>query len=181
MADEEKIRKDIAAIKQRSDFVIVYLHAGVEYSRDITEQQVELFHTVADAGADVVLGSHPHVVQRSELYHTGGREVLINYSMGNFLSNQNDKYTDIGAMTKLRIRKQNGATTLADFEIMPTYRVRFRDTDGKTKRRIILASDIDGYNYISDKDRQYIREVRYEVTKLLNEDEDKYFNVKEAY
>lgn len=180
MADEEQIRKDIASIKQSVDFVIVYLHAGVEYSRDITEQQTKLFHAVADAGADVVLGSHPHVVQRSELYHTGGKDVLINYSMGNFLSNQNDRYTDIGSMTRLIIKKQNGITSLANFEILPTYRIRFRDVDGQTKRRIILASEIDEYKYISDRDKQYIREVKYEVTKLLNEDEVEYFNIREA-
>lgn len=181
MADEEQIGKDIAAIKQKSDFVIVYLHAGIEYARDINEQQIKLFHTVADAGADVILGSHPHVVQRSEVYHTGGRDVFIDYSMGNFLSNQNDKYTDIGAMAKLKLKKQNGTTTLADFQILPTYRIRFVDTDGKTKRRIILASDIDGYKYVNDRDKQYIREVKYEVTKLLNEDEAEYFNTREIY
>lgn len=171
MADEEQIKKDIAAIRQNADFIIVYLHAGVEYSRDISEQQSRLFHSVADMGADAVLGSHPHVAQRSELYYTRGKNVLINYSMGNFLSNQNDKFTDIGAMTRLTLKKQDGITTMSDFDIMPTYRVRFVDTDGRTKRRIILASDIDGYKYISDRDKQYIREVKYEVTKLMNEDQ----------
>jgi hypothetical protein len=90
--------------------------------------------------------------------------------MGNFLSNQNDKYTDIGTMTKLIIRKQEEKTTLSDFDIMTTYRLRFRDTDGKTKRRIILASDIEDYSHINEREKQYIREVRYEVTKLLKED-----------
>lgn len=179
MADEGQIKKDIDAIKDNCDFVIVYMHTGVEYARDVSEEQTRLFRAVADMGADCVLGSHPHVAQRSELYDTRGKKVLINYSMGNFLSNQNDKYTDVGTMTKLIIKKQSGATYLANFEIIPTYRLRFIDTDGKTKRRIILASDIDGYNHISERERQYIREVKYEVTKLLNEDEAEYFNLRD--
>jgi len=171
MVDEEQIKNDIDDIKDNCDFVIVYMHAGIEYARNVSEEQVRLFRAVADMGADCVLGSHPHVAQRSELYDTRGKKVLINYSMGNFLSNQNDKYTDIGTMTKLILKKENGATYLADFEIMPTYRLRYTDTDGKTKRRIILASDVDKYNHISETDKKYIKEVQYEVTKLLNEDE----------
>jgi len=170
MVDEEQIKKDIAALQDKSDFIIVYLHAGVEYNRDVEEETAKLFRTVADLGADCVLGSHPHVARKSELYHTRNKQVLINYSMGNFLSNQNDKYTDIGTMTRLVIRKQGENTTLGNYEIMPTYRLRFRDADGKTKRRIILASDIDNYSHISDKEKMYIREVKYEVTQLLKDE-----------
>ncbi len=74
-------------------------------------------------------------------------------------------------MTKLIIRKQGGNTTLGGFEIIPTYRLRFIDEDGKIKRRVILASDIDSYTQISDRDKLYIKEVKYEVTQLLNEEE----------
>jgi poly-gamma-glutamate synthesis protein (capsule biosynthesis protein) len=170
MADEEQIKHDIENLKDKCDFIIVYMHAGVEYNRDVEEETERLFKFIADSGADCVLGSHPHVARKSELYNTRGKQVLINYSMGNFLSNQNDKYTDIGTMTKLIIRKQEEKTILADFDIMTTYRLRFRDTDGKTKRRIILASDIEDYSHINEREKQYIREVRYEVTKLLKEE-----------
>lgn len=170
-ADMEQIKKDIEDIRDNCDFLIVYMHAGVEYARDVSEEQRKLFRAVADMGADCVLGSHPHVAQRSELYNSRGKKVFINYSMGNFLSNQNDKYTDIGTMTRLTLKKQDGAVCLDDYEIIPTYRLRFKDTNGRTKRRIILTSDIGGYKSISERDKLYIEEVKNEVTKLLSEDE----------
>jgi poly-gamma-glutamate capsule biosynthesis protein CapA/YwtB (metallophosphatase superfamily) len=171
MADEVQIKKDIDILKEECDFVIVYMHAGVEYYREVEEETIKLFRAVADMGADCILGSHPHVARKSELYTTGNKQVLINYSMGNFLSNQNDKYTDIGTMTKLVIRKQGENTTLEEFEIIPTYRLRYKDKDGVTKRRIVLATDIDNYSFISESEKRLIREVKYEVTKLLSEGE----------
>lgn len=171
MADKEQIKKDIENLKGKCDFIIVYLHAGVEYRRDIEKETAELFRAVADMGADCVLGSHPHVTRKSEIYRTNGRDVLINYSMGNFLSNQNDKYTDMGSMTKLHLKKQGNKTTLDNFEIIPTYRLRFVDTDGKTKRRIILAADVDGYSHVSETQKQYVRQMSYFITALMGEKE----------
>lgn len=177
MAEEEQIKKDLDNLKGKCDFIIVYMHAGVEYYRGVEEETIRLFRAVADMGADCVLGSHPHVARKSEIYNTGSKQVLINYSMGNFLSNQNDKYTDIGTMTKLIIKKQGENTSLEEFEIIPTYRLRFKDTDGKTKRRIILASDIDNYSHISEWEKQVIREVKYDVTKLLSVEKTKELEV----
>jgi poly-gamma-glutamate synthesis protein (capsule biosynthesis protein) len=154
------------------------MHAGVEYNRGVEEETARLFRMAANMGADCVLGSHPHVARKSEIYNTGDRQVLINYSMGNFLSNQNDKYTDIGTMTKLVIRKQGENASLEKFEIIPTYRLRFRDTDGKTKRRIILVADIDNYSHISEGEKQVIREVNYDVTMLLGKEKTKALEVK---
>lgn len=178
MADEEQIKKDIENLKAKSDFIIVYMHAGVEYNREVEPETARLFRAIADMGADCILGSHPHVARKSELYATGNKKVLINYSMGNFLSNQNDKFTDIGTMTKLKIQKKGNDTILSDYEIIPTYRLRFIDLDGKIKRRIIVASDIDDYSHISDMDKLYIREVKYEVTKLIKEDKPKDLEVR---
>ncbi len=170
MADEEKIQKDIEEIKPNCDFLIVYMHAGVEYYRDVEPETERLFRAVADMGADCVLGSHPHVARKSEMYQTGDRKVLINYSMGNFLSNQNDKYTDIGTITKLQLSKLEGKTVLKSFDILPTYRLRFVDTDGRVKRRIVLVSEIENYSHISDAQSRYIKTVSNEVTALLNEE-----------
>lgn len=177
MAEEEKIKADIETIKSKCDFILVYMHAGVEYNREVEAETARLFRAVADMGADCVLGSHPHVARKSELYQTRGRQVLINYSMGNFLSNQNDKYTDIGTMTKLSIRKQENMTRLEKFEVIPTYRMRYTDTDGKTKRRVILVSDLDSYSQISDRDKSYIREISEEAVTLLSEEEKVVFNI----
>jgi poly-gamma-glutamate synthesis protein (capsule biosynthesis protein) len=75
MVDSDSIKSDIEQIKDKCDFLIVYVHMGTEYVRSIEDSQEKLFKDIADAGADCVLGSHPHVARKSELYKTNGREV----------------------------------------------------------------------------------------------------------
>jgi len=79
--------------RSHADVVCVSYHWGVEYEKRPTERQVELAHATIDAGADVILGHHPHVMSGVEWYHDG----LIVYSMGNFVFDQRD--ADDGRMT----------------------------------------------------------------------------------
>ncbi len=70
--------------RARSDIVIVYTHWGIEYETHSSESQREKAHNFIDAGADMVIGSHPHVVQEKEIYH----EKMIYYSLGNAIFDQ---------------------------------------------------------------------------------------------
>jgi len=72
---------DIKKFKKESDLLIVSFHWGAELSRMPKEYQVDLAHRTIDAGADVIIGHHPHVVQGMEIY----RGKLIAYSLGNFI------------------------------------------------------------------------------------------------
>ncbi len=77
----------------QADAVVVSLHWGVEYEQQPRAPDVELAHRLADAGALVILGHHPHVLQPVELYRRAdGRTALIAYSLGNFVSNQSRNY-----------------------------------------------------------------------------------------
>jgi poly-gamma-glutamate synthesis protein (capsule biosynthesis protein) len=71
----------IAAARADHDLVIVFLHWGREYSDKPSRWQVEAAHAFVDAGADAVIGSHPHVLQGIERYGRG----VIAYSLGNFV------------------------------------------------------------------------------------------------
>ncbi len=170
MLDTESVKKDIAEIRDRCDFLIVYVHMGTEYVRSIEDGQEELFKEIADAGADCVLGSHPHVARKSELYKTNGREVFINYSLGNFISNQNDKYTDIGGMVQLSILKDEDGTKIDGFEILPVYRLRYKEGN-KTVRKVVLCSKVEEYSVISEASIQYIKKVSEEIKQLFNRNE----------
>lgn len=83
-SDREKIIAQIKQAKQETDIVIVSLHWGDEYQEKANASQRELAHALIDAGADLVIGHHPHVVQEVEKYKEG----WIAYSLGNFVFDQ---------------------------------------------------------------------------------------------
>lgn len=83
-ADPQAMVVDIRKAKSQADVVIVLLHAGFEigeYMSTLSGDQREAAHAAIDAGAAVVIGSHPHQLEAIELYHGG----LIAYSLGNFV------------------------------------------------------------------------------------------------
>jgi poly-gamma-glutamate capsule biosynthesis protein CapA/YwtB (metallophosphatase superfamily) len=84
LADLAAVCKDVGALRQRADVVIVSMHHGIEYLTKPTKEQVAFAHAAIDAGATLVIGHHPHVVQPEEDYHGG----VIFYSLGNFVFDQ---------------------------------------------------------------------------------------------
>ena len=78
------VRADIAAARETADLVVVLAHWGIEYEDRPRPWVVDAAHAMVDAGADVVLGDHPHWVQSVELY----KDRYIAYSMGNFVFDQ---------------------------------------------------------------------------------------------
>ncbi len=80
-AHEEQVRAGVTAAKAQADIVIVLVHNGYEIIEQVSSQQQKIAHLAIDSGASLVIGSHPHVLQRIERYHNG----LIAYSMGNFV------------------------------------------------------------------------------------------------
>lgn len=82
--DMEKLLETVREAKQQADFVIVYVHWGTEYSETLESVQTEDAHALAEAGADVVVGAHPHCLQGVEYYEG----VPILYSLGNYWFNE---------------------------------------------------------------------------------------------
>ena len=80
----DRIKTDISLAKDLSDLVIVSFHWGEEYAKEPSQFQKDLAKAVIDAGADLVIGSHAHVVQESEIYN--GHHIF--YSLGNFVFDQ---------------------------------------------------------------------------------------------
>lgn len=99
--DPERALADIRFARNLADLVIVSLHWGVEYSMRPKPDQVRLAHQMIDAGADLVVGHHPHVVQPVENY----RDRWIAYSLGNFIFDQKlPQLTHQGLMLKVALR-----------------------------------------------------------------------------
>ena len=107
--DIEKLKNGIKEAKKNADLVIVSMHAGTEYTEEANDQQVEFAHTAIDAGAGLVIGTHPHAVENAEIY----KGKYIFYSLGNFVFDQMwSRQTQEGLMIKMVLDK-NG---LVSFE-----------------------------------------------------------------
>jgi poly-gamma-glutamate synthesis protein (capsule biosynthesis protein) len=94
-ADEATVLGAVKAARAQCDFLVVSIHWGIEYAPAPRPEDVDLAHKMLEAGASVLVGHHPHVLQPVETYRTqDGRNTLIFYSLGNFLSNQSRTYVD---------------------------------------------------------------------------------------
>lgn len=82
--DPDRTIAQIKKMKQESDFVVVYAHWGNEYQKYAGANQKSLAHAFVDSGADMVIGSHPHVIQNNEIYNNAP----IYYSLGNLIFDQ---------------------------------------------------------------------------------------------
>jgi poly-gamma-glutamate synthesis protein (capsule biosynthesis protein) len=85
MDDEENVRRAVAAARKQADIVVASFHWGIEFHDFPVDRQRHLAHVAVDAGADLILGHHPHVCQGIEVVHARGRNCLIDYSLGNFV------------------------------------------------------------------------------------------------
>jgi poly-gamma-glutamate synthesis protein (capsule biosynthesis protein) len=93
--DEAGVLEAIKQARLKCDLLVVSIHWGTEYAPAPRPEDVETAHKMLEAGAAVIVGHHPHVLQPVETYRTAdGRDAVIFYSLGNFLSNQSRTYVD---------------------------------------------------------------------------------------
>ncbi|MGF7060535.1 CapA family protein [Brassicibacter mesophilus] len=149
--NEDKIKNDIQKADELGvDVTTVFIHWGNEYQREPSQQQIDLANKMIEWGADIILGSHPHVVQRSEIVNYNGEDKFIVYSMGNFISNQrretltnkNRKYTEDGIVVKLTLEKDvlENKTIVKDIDYIPTWVYRYSE-GGKFKYSIMPTTE----------------------------------------
>ena len=101
---KEQVKKDIEAVREKVDVLIVAMHWGVEYTHNPTVYEKDAAKYLADLGVDIIIGTHPHVIQPVEWID----DTIVFYSLGNFLSAQlNDQNYNkmIGLMSSLTINK----------------------------------------------------------------------------
>lgn len=139
LIDTACIRKDLDRAKQKNpDIIIACMHWGEEYQRYPSFGQRQLAGFLFKHGVNVIIGSHPHVVQPIELITDStaaiyGRPVI--WSLGNFISNQRDRYRNGGIMVWLEVRKDSIARISA-LEWIPVY--VHRKPPGKGQRYFLI-------------------------------------------
>ncbi len=113
LIDRETIKNDLLLAKSyHVDNIIIFMHWGLEYQRNPSKTQSDLADYCLKNGADFVIGSHPHVLQKMENSYskTSNKDELVVYSLGNFVSHQRSRHRDGGAMFELRLSKKYDRT-----------------------------------------------------------------------
>jgi hypothetical protein len=115
LIDTSEIKRDIKkAQDQGANFIISTLHWGDEYQRKQNAWQDNLAQWLADKGVDAIIGMHPHVVQPMKIIHpkkNPKKDVPVAFSLGNFVSNQRDRFKNGGIGVELNLEVVNGKVT----------------------------------------------------------------------
>ena len=119
--DSQQIISDIQkADKLGANFKIVVMHWGIEYELHANELERQLAHFLVGQGVDLIIGSHPHVVQNAEiLYGKDSLAVPVYYSLGNSISNQRKINTNGGILVKVKIDLKS--RTVSNTSFLPVY------------------------------------------------------------
>lgn len=118
--DEDQIRSDVERAKEISDVVILSAHWGeenIDYATDFQEYYAQFF---ADLGVDVVIGTHPHVIQPIEWYEgENGNKTLVTYSLGNFLGGMLAVNNIVSGMVSFDFVKSDGGISVENVKWTP--------------------------------------------------------------
>ncbi len=113
--DIDEMKTAIAKLKTECDIVVVAMHAGIEYTRNPEKGQIAFARAVIEAGADVMIGAHPHWIQTIEKYQ--GKYIF--YSLGNFIFDQRKPDTKEGLSLRITAKRSGGKTVIDQIELMP--------------------------------------------------------------
>jgi poly-gamma-glutamate synthesis protein (capsule biosynthesis protein) len=120
MLDKEKMAEDIEAAEKEADITVVFPHWGTEYVYEATRMQKDLTDFFYEHGVDLVIGTHPHVLEPVEWIETEeDHRMLVYYSLGNFMSYQKEAPRMLGGMAELTITKDETGTYISNTEIIP--------------------------------------------------------------
>lgn len=118
--DEEKIKRDAHLAEKGTDFTIAFMHWGEENFTEPSSEQKELAQKMCDWGVDLIIGSHPHVVQGAEwLEGKEGNKTLVYYSLGNFVSRQLEAKNLLGGIADINLKIQNGEVSIGEASLKP--------------------------------------------------------------
>lgn len=120
MLEEDKIRTDVTKAKQLADLVVVCPHWGTEYVYTPDSWQKKWTSLFLELGVDLVLGAHPHVIEPVEIKtREDGHQMLVYYSLGNFVSNQDHSPRMLGAMAKVKLLKDDSGAYVHSYSVVP--------------------------------------------------------------
>ena len=165
--DEEKITRQVTEAKELADFVFVSIHWGVENTHNVSEEQTHYAELMADLGVDVILGHHPHVIQKIEwLEGENGHKTLCYYSLGNGLNAQDLLKNMIGITASFDIVVDNDGKRIENASCIPTFNVM--KPRYKSLSLILLkdlTDDIASSHHCNSTDQKVTVQKAYDIVK----------------
>jgi poly-gamma-glutamate synthesis protein (capsule biosynthesis protein) len=176
LIDTILIKEDISNVKKLNpDVTLVYFHFGEEYTRSPGSFQEDIVQTTIGYGADIIIGSHPHVIQPVDYFKTINGNIdtgFVAYSLGNFVSNQRWRYTDAGVILTMTISKNftTDSVYLGNVTLLPTW-VHKGDTENG-KGFIILPASVEPEHpvmiFLTEEDKNKMHQAFSDTDSILS-------------
>lgn len=172
----DRIKEDIRKAKRDENVItILYFHFGEEYKREPNDYQKRIVDSAFSYGADVIIGSHPHVLQRSEMRKLSNSILdtgFVAFSLGNFFSNQQWRYSNVGGIVYLTFQKnlKSNRMNISAVNFLPSYVYRGEIDGTKTYRIIPLFEDEDyltKYPFLTNEDHSNILQAFEDSKKII--------------
>lgn len=121
LIDKEQMKKDMEALSKVSDIQLVSMHWGDEYQTYPNDEQQDLANYLNELGAEVVIGSHPHVIQPAKIIKGKKQDTLVYYSLGNYTSTQDVDERMVGGMASFTVNYDPNTkkTSFTDTKFIP--------------------------------------------------------------
>ena len=173
LIDEKLIGEDISrARKSGADIVVVYYHFGQEYKREPIASQIDIVNKTKHLGADIILGGHPHVIEPLDYFKTSNAKLdtgFVIYSLGNFISAQNWRYSDAGVIIYLNISKnlRNDSIWISSVKYTPTW-VFHGNTESGRQYAILPCINYPNYKFLKEPDQIKLVQAMEDTRSILH-------------
>jgi poly-gamma-glutamate synthesis protein (capsule biosynthesis protein) len=163
MLEKERITADILKARELNpDVLILALHWGTEYDTIPSEDQTQLANYFFYKGVDIIIGSHPHVIQKMiwQKDNPVFKNKAIAYSLGNFISNQRQPRTDGGSMVKIELTKNDSSVMISDAGYYLTW-VYTPVENGRMRFYILPCAEFENKPEFFSDQNDYLRMKKY--------------------
>ncbi len=176
LIDTTLIKHDInSARKAGTDIVLVYFHFGTQYKRSPDEFQKQIVDKTIKYGADIIIGSHPHVIEPAAFFKTQDAKLdtgFVAYSLGNFVSNQRWRYADAGVILKIFLTKniKTDSIFINKVTYLPTWVFKGL-VNGKNEFNVLPAQDAfeqDCPSFLSQGDKLKMQQAFEDTRETMN-------------
>lgn len=179
LLDEGLIQSDIQNAKEQgAEIIVVMPHMGIEYETQPREEFKRWADMMFQAGADIILASHPHVLQPMEYHEIENgdgtkRTGFVIYSLGNFISSQTTPPRNASIVLHIKVEKTNNEKPIIkDVSFVPIW-TQFRGTDGKdhfvvrSVYEMLTLPKQEQNALLRQKDIKRLKEIHFETTSLF--------------